>query len=501
MPAARYWRLVAIEAHGGADMEMSALHLYDAAGRADAAASLSSTIAPTAGTLAALQDDDLVTSCRFAAASLCAGGFAIVWDLGAGNSADICGPRLAGPALETFLASCTLQCSNDGLLWQWVADFARFGWPGAEAYTNAPVAVDDPHFSKVALLLHCDGADGSTLFTDSSRAPKAVTANGNAKISTAQSKFGGASLKSTSTSCLVSVPDSQDFDFGNGDFTIEFWLNPTSVTEWATYIDKRTSGAMYSPFVIQRNSTDQIIRFLASYTGDVWGVSISVAHPPLNVFTHIAFVRHAGVFKAFIGGVLSGSIDGGVNSLLKNTATLNIAADGANLYGFIGHLDDLRITKGVARYTADFTPPTEPFPGSGMAFLAPLLRAPSSERARIAASAPVPPHSTLSAPRLLTARNVEFAGTGTASATGTIHGSTAIKGTPNAPVRAKVSLLRARDLLLVQQTWSDPATGAYAFHGLDPFEKYTTLAEYPTGDYRAVAADQLTPDIEEARAP
>lgn len=98
-------------------------------------------------------------------------------------------------------------------------------------------------------------------------------------------------------------------------------------------------------------------------------------------------------------------------------------------------------------------------------------------------------------------RDMEFAGTGTASATGTIYGSTAIKGSPNAPARAKVSLLRARDLLLVQQTWSDPATGAYAFHGLDPAEKYTTLAEYPTGDYRAVAADQLTPDIEEARAP
>jgi hypothetical protein len=139
--------------------------------------------------------------------------------------------------------------------------------------------------------------------------------------------------------------------------------------------------------------------------------------------------------------------------------------------------------------------------GHGRLGVGPRVRAPAPERARIAASAPVPPHSTLSAPRLLTARDIEFAGTGTASAAGTIYGSTAIKGSPNAPVRAKVSLLRARDLMLVQQTWSDPATGAYAFHGLDPFEKYTTLAEYPTGDYRAVAADQLTPDIEEARAP
>ena len=52
----------------------------------------------------------------------------------------------------------------------------------------------DPDFDKVSLLLHCDGADGSTTFNDSSPAAKAVAASGNAKVSAAKSKWGGASL-------------------------------------------------------------------------------------------------------------------------------------------------------------------------------------------------------------------------------------------------------------------------------------------------------------------
>lgn len=492
MPAARYWRLVAIEAHGGADLELSALHLYDAAGRADSTSTLTSTIAPTAGALAALQDEDLASTCRFAAAAVRASGFAIVWDFGAGNTADVIGPRLAGPALATFLASCTLQCSDDGLLWQLVADFARFDWPGAAAYTNAPTALDDPHWNKVSLLLHMDGADGSTAFTDSSGAPIAAVAMGNAKISSAKSAFGGASgFFDGSANTRLDVSSSA-LSFASGDdFCIEGWMFPSAITTYAYLCGSRT-GFENVQLCRVESANGQVISALSA--GDVL-VSAAV---PRNAWGHFALVRASGTLSFYYNGVLQAS---------KASATaFAVTAIGAGL-GIPGsqYIDDLRITKGAARYTTNFTPPTAPFPGAhsagGPVFLPPLLRAPTPERARIAASAPVPPHSTLSAPRLLTARDMEFAGSGTASATGTIYGSTAIKGSPNSPVRAKVSLLRARDLLLVQQTWSDPATGAYAFHGLDPAEKYTTLAEYPTGDYRAVAADQLTPDIEEARAP
>ena len=73
------------------------------------------------------------------------------------------------------------------------------------------------------LLLHFDGTDGSTTFVDSSPSGKTVTAVGNAQIDTAQYKFGGASGLFDGNGDYLSVPDSDDWYFGTGDFTIDAW--------------------------------------------------------------------------------------------------------------------------------------------------------------------------------------------------------------------------------------------------------------------------------------
>ena len=82
----------------------------------------------------------------------------------------------------------------------------------------APV---DEEFDKVSLLLHGDGTNGSTTIIDSSSSPKAVTAVGDAQISTAQSKFGGASIAFDGAGDWLTTPASNNFAFGIGDFTIE----------------------------------------------------------------------------------------------------------------------------------------------------------------------------------------------------------------------------------------------------------------------------------------
>ena len=77
---------------------------------------------------------------------------------------------------------------------------------------------------------------------------------------------------------------------------------------------------------------------------------------------------------------------------------------------------------------------------------------------------------------------------------GVITGTVKIKGTPDYAVSRRVRLYRDRDGMLVGETWSDPTTGAYSFDGLDRSQKYTVLALDHTGNFRAVPADNLTPE-------
>ena len=79
--------------------------------------------------------------------------------------------------------------------------------------------------------------------------------------------------------------------------------------------------------------------------------------------------------------------------------------------------------------------------------------------------------------------------------TGTVYGTTEIKGTPDAPLRARVLLLREKDGKVIREMWSDPVTGAYRFDDVDAGEVYTVLTYHPTRDKRAVVADGIIPEV------
>ncbi len=475
MAAARYWRVVGVETYAGGDLELSELHLYGASGRLDATATLTSTVAPTAGTLAALQDDNHGTTCRFAAAAVRAGGFAIAWDFGAGNTADSVGLRLGASADQSaFMAGCTLQYSTDGAQWQLLAEFARYAWPGAGAYTDAPV-VGDPHYAKVSLLLHGDGADGSTAFTDSSQTPKVVSvASGAPRISTAQSRFGGSSIYADVASIKATIPP-----LALRDFTVEFFVLRVTGTDRALF------DIGNSQLLLLQGSTG-----LRLYDGGT--VIQSTTMLSTSSMEHVALVRQSGVFKLFHEGVLLGSATKAIN-FASGLFTLG----GWNAYAaenIKAYFDEVRITDDLGRYTANFTPPTEPFPNSaggsgGTLFDLRILHTAPPVRASIAASAPVPTHSTPFAHRLQLARDVEHGGLGT------IYGTTKTKGTPNLPTKARVVLQHQRSKLPVRETWSDPTTGYFEFRGIDTNQQFLTLAEDAEGHFRPVAANRLTPEV------
>jgi hypothetical protein len=184
---------------------------------------------------------------------------------------------------------------------------------------------------------------------------------GNAQISTAQSKFGGSSMAFDGSGDWVQAPNNAIYNLGGGDFTIEFWLYVSSNPALAAGIATKASNSgntgwsvIYFPGYVELRSgaSTALIQSAAS--------SIST-----TTWTHVAITRYGTSGKIFINGIQSGST-GTINNFTDSTTVLAIGAldttTGWNAnYPLNGYIDDLRITKGIARYTSNFTPPTTAF--------------------------------------------------------------------------------------------------------------------------------------------
>lgn len=216
----------------------------------------------------------------------------------------------------------------------------------------------DPYWSNVVALLHMDGTDGSTTFID--ERGHTFTANGNAQIDTAQSKFGGASGLFDGSGDYISTPDSADWDFGTGDFTVEFWVrfNALPVNSVITFVSTYLSATGWG--VQYRTDGGLGNRLTWGFGDDQRNFAWS---PSTNTWYHIAVARAVTNLRAFIDGVQIGSTLTNSDNL-TNTAPLWIGAlnSGGGIQYFNGWIDELRITKGVALYTENFTPPSGPFP-------------------------------------------------------------------------------------------------------------------------------------------
>lgn len=240
----------------------------------------------------------------------------------------------------------------------------------------------NPISSELKLLLHSNGTDGSTTFLDSSVSAHTVTANGNAQIDIAQSKFGGASGLYDGSGDYLSIPTSSDFDLGNaysGDFTVDFWINLASfpqdtgsegspVPDYQAIIgDIDASGGQWSIYLMDnkftsaRSGENQLILEWFDTANSVSRLKTrSIHHLTIGTWSHIAFVRSSGVVKFYVNG-----IDVGVPTATSGTTwrastkTLYIASDDFDLTAnsLDGWLDEIRIIKGTALYTCDFTPP------------------------------------------------------------------------------------------------------------------------------------------------
>ena len=267
----------------------------------------------------------------------------------------------------------------------------------------------DVYFPQTKLLLPFNGTNGAQVTSDSSNRNATVTFNGNASLSTAQSKFGGSSLYLDGTGDSVSISDTYwNTAINSGDFTIEFWVRFT-VDEISHPLNNKPSGSVSSTNgwgII--NSGDFTIEFWVRFTVDEisyplnnkpsgsvsstngWGIQryasanyqgqiifwfrdssgwqyINLSQGTRTTISedtwyHVAVTRNSNTWKLFL--------DGTAEDTITNSNSIVASTDGELMMGewmtsdLTGYLDDIRITPGIARYTSNFTAPTIALPTS-----------------------------------------------------------------------------------------------------------------------------------------
>jgi hypothetical protein len=175
---------------------------------------------------------------------------------------------------------------------------------------------------------------------------------GDAKVSTAQYKYGTGSIALDGTGDYLSIAASKNFAFGAGDFTIEFWMRSTD-TDF-NLIGLTTAAAGNWNLVMAGSSLYWQSQHATTNLYNRSGTSILDGN-----WHHIAITRASGTNRMFFDGVLQGSV---TSDSTNYTAPNNMQIGTSSAYGdFSGYLDDLRITKGYARYTSNFTPPSSAF--------------------------------------------------------------------------------------------------------------------------------------------
>lgn len=455
MPAARYWRLTGMAAHGRSDVELSELQAFESAGGGAlspvAAAPTITCSAPiVSGTVANLTDGNLATALRLDPRPPAA---ALVLDYGASASPDLAAVRLGSAADRSrFLARCDLQYSTDGTTWVQSAALGQFPWPGANAYTSVAAA------TVFDTLNAADAASSGVSISGDGRTATSGGAQLWANVRSRQAKSSGkwyleaTSLSSAGSTIAIAI------GVANGSAA----LGPSG----SAY-----PGADLHAVAIYTSETR------AYRNGAIIGTGTNTT------------VQNGGVIGMALdldAGTITWYLNGGqiwtTNSLPSGPLRVIVGAYGGA---------SARINFGQDAFA--YSPPAgfagfgelsqgsnfEPLTLGGIEDASPLLIA--GDTVGGATVAGMPPREAL--------RDLEDFGAFR------IVGTVKEKALPsNLPLRRRVQLFDQVGGRLVREAWSDAATGAYAFHGIRGDRRYFVVAFDHTESYRAVIADNLTPE-------
>jgi hypothetical protein len=227
----------------------------------------------------------------------------------------------------------------------------------------------DPYWVNVVYLAGFESIGGSSITDESSFAHAATfTAASGFGATTAQSKFGAQSLRCVALNGTLTYADSADWAFGSGAFTVECWIR----------VDNAATGnqhlmGQYDPGTNQRSwalsyGTGNIAIFLSSAGLTSNNTVTGAWTPTANTWYHVAVDFDGTKYRVYADGVMRGSSTTTVALFNASSALAigSILSSGANGSNFLGYLDEVRITKGVARYASDtgYTVPTAAYPRS-----------------------------------------------------------------------------------------------------------------------------------------
>jgi len=215
----------------------------------------------------------------------------------------------------------------------------------------------DPYLSNVNLLLHMDGVNDGTTFIDSSTNNSTITKFGTCQTKTAIKKYGTASIRLSGSNWLgwsgVNL---------TGDFTIEAWVYLDVATTDMTLFGNTTGNVQ-----IFRFNGIALYKLMSYANGYIFeGSSSDLSGIGAGTWHHVAMTRSGTVIRTFLNGILKQT-----NNNFTSAIPLNRVGVGAsgNQYPWIGYMDEVRITDGLARYTSNFPVPVKAFPGNDDAML------------------------------------------------------------------------------------------------------------------------------------
>jgi len=223
---------------------------------------------------------------------------------------------------------------------------------------SATTEAGDTHFSKVTAMFNFDGSDTATTTTglDASNKNLTISYGSGDQLSNTQKKFGATSVYVADG---IELSSSDGFNMGNGDFTMEAWFYFTDFSQsYALFDQWASSGSTRHQIWMGKTSAGTAGRLSWYYAGTSVFHS---ANPAVSTgaWTHIALVRHSGTLKIYINGTADSNTQSHTGQFGRTAGMafgdqLSGGASGRAQY----YLDDLRITKGLARYTSNFTAPT-----------------------------------------------------------------------------------------------------------------------------------------------